>query len=213
MESSNHTQSSAVFITNTSGFSFRYTQTLQTLISDIQGRLGQIIAILRQVNVILLPGGALEHYLPAYSGDLYDLKDAAKQIAVESEIALLGSGTIGNLNARYGKLFDSISLLPAKPPVDTDATLREYLGNYIHELQGLVLSHSTWSAAELNTHFASAASGLGRLFKVTAFNRADGNEFQATISICGPADARLVPISHDTNAGMRKFTLEAEPAA
>jgi len=184
------------------------TVTSETLVSDIQGRLRQIVAALRQVNVILLPGGALEHYLPSYTGDIYDLKDEAKRAAVENEISLLASGAAGNLKTRYRELLDSISLLPAKPPVDTDATLMAYLGDYVHDLQGLVLSHATWSATELNAHFDNASSALGKLFKISAFTRSGDSEFDATISISGP-DSRIVRVSHDTNAGMRKFDLKA----
>ena len=183
--------------------------TSQALVADIQGRLNQIIVALRKVNVILLPGGALEHYLPSYKGPLYGLKEGAKRAAVESEVVLLGSGASTDLKARYGELFDSISLLPATSEVDTDATLKRYLGNYVHELQGLVLDHPSWSANELNAYFANAPSGLGRLFTVSAFNRTGGDKFEATISISGPTSARVVSVSQDTNAGMRNFSFKA----
>ena len=67
--------------------------TSESLVSDIQGRLAQVTLALRQVNVIVLPGGALEHYLPSYTGDFYELTDVAKRAAVERETALLASGT------------------------------------------------------------------------------------------------------------------------
>jgi hypothetical protein len=76
-----------------------------------------------------------------------------------------------------------------------------------------VLSHPTWSSFELNTHFSGSASGLGKLFTISAFNRAGGSEFEATISISDPTNPRVVRVSHDTNAGMRKFILEPAPAA
>lgn len=58
----------------------------QTDIEDIEGRLKQIVAALKQRNVILLPGGTLERYLPKYTGDHYELTDDAKRQAVSAEI-------------------------------------------------------------------------------------------------------------------------------
>jgi predicted ATPase len=181
----------------------------QAAISDIQGRLNRIIEVLRGVNVILLRGGALEHYLPSYCGDPYELKDATKRAAVEMEVALLTSGAVTDLKIQYRGLFDGITQLPAKPPVDTDSVLIKYLSDYVHELQGLVLSQPAWTAVEFNTHFGSVASGLGRLFKVDVFNRTDNSEFTATISISGPTAIRRACVDHNTNAGMRKFAIES----
>ena len=201
----------AILVTMTRSKEDLIAATSKALVTDIQGRLNQIIMALRQVNVILLPGGALEHYLPSYEGPLYGLKEGAKRAAVESEVALLSSGASTDLKARYRELLDSISLLPATPEVDTDATLERYLGNYVHELQGLVLDHPSWSAEELNAYFENAASGLGRLFTVSAFNRIGGDKFEATISVSGPTSARVICVSQDTNAGMRNFSFKAAP--
>ena len=187
--------------------------TSQQLISDIQGRLRRIIEALRRVNVLLLPGGALEHYLPSYNGCPYRLREAAKRTAVESEVNFLASNGGTDLSARYKELFDSICQLPSKPPVDTRATLERYLGDYVHEFQGLVISHPEWLINDFNTHFTRTTSRLGKLFTVTAFNRTGPNEFEASISISGPTGTWTVDVSHDTNAGMRKFSLQPTPAS
>ena len=47
--------------------------TSQQLVEDILGRLAQIASALSGKNIYLLTAGALEHYLPSYSGDPYDL--------------------------------------------------------------------------------------------------------------------------------------------
>ena len=99
----------------------------------------------------------------------------------------------------------------ATPEVDTDATLERYLENYVHELQGLVLDHPSWSADELNAYFANVASGLGQLFTVSALNRTGDDNFEVTISVPGPTSARVICVSQHTNAGMRKFSFEAGP--
>jgi AAA domain, putative AbiEii toxin, Type IV TA system len=184
-------------------------------VSSIEGRLRQIQAALRTKNILLLGGGALEHYLPSYSGDRYALSDGAKKTAVAAEVALLATGAVDNcLEDRYGELFRCIERLPAKPPVDTENVLRGYVSGYIHELQGLVVSKPDWGKDQIIAHFNSSQSGLGKLITLTEFERPKDGEFLAVLKIAGP-QSRLVDVSHETNAGMRRFAFrsEAEPAA
>ena len=181
--------------------------TSENLVLEIKGRLNRIIDILRQVNVILLPGGALEHYLPTYDGCYYRLNDDAKRKAVENEISFLESNMGINLETRYKELFHSICQLPSKPPTDIKTTLKSYLSDYVHKLQKLVISHCEWSSNELNTHFASDSSGLGRLFRVETLNRTAPDKFEAIIHSHGAVGTWMTKISDETNAGMFKFPL------
>lgn len=182
------------------------------LAEDIEGRLNRLIDILQSKNVFVLAGGALEHYLPSYQGHRYSLNEGAKRNAVNAEVTQLASGQFDDdLSERYGALFANISRLPAKPPVDTDAVLSAYLSDYVHQLQGLVLTHPEWLAGQLNAHFGASANGLGKLFEIAEFQRAGRDEFAATIQVRG-VDLRTVRVTHETNAGMRRFVLESAPA-
>ena len=182
----------------------------EALVADIEGRLTRIVETLRTKNVFLLPGGALEHYLPSYAGDRYSLNEAAKRKAVEAEVTKLSEGEFDEVLAqRYGALFENIVRLPAKAPVDTDAVLLGYLGDYVYRLQGLVVGNGDWGLGQLNAHFAASSTGLGKLFEIVQFERRGHNEFLATVRVQG-TDRRIVNVSHDTNAGMRKFELKAE---
>lgn len=178
----------------------------EAMASDIEGRLTQIIEVLRSKNVFLLSGGALEHYLPSYSGHRYSLNDTAKRKAIEDEVIQLAAGSFdGSLLERYRSLFEAILMLPAKHPVDTDAVLMSYLSDYVHQLQGLVMDHPEWKKEQLNAHFAKVPSGLGKLFEVKTFEKQASLEFSATIQVQG-SDQRSVSITHETNAGMRRFS-------
>ena len=180
-----------------------------SLSADIKGRLARVLEILSQKNVFVLPAGALEHYLPEYRGDRYILSEGAKRTAVAAEVSALASGVyLASLHERYGALFENICKLPAKAPVDIDTLMKKYLGDYVHALQGLVLSHMDWTIEQFNSHFSTSASGLGKLFQVTAFERLASAKFNATISISG-STPRFVKVSDQTNAGMRQFTFEA----
>jgi len=180
-------------------------------VRDIKGRLRQIQDALRLKRVILLGGGALEHYLPLYVGDRYALNDGAKKKAVAAEIALLGTGSLDNtLSTRYGELFDCIELLPAKPPVNIESVLRGYVSNYIHELQRLVVTKAEWGEQQIAIHFDSSHTNLAKLIRLIEYEKKSGaNEFRAVLKIVGPK-TRFVDVSHETNAGMQCFTFRYE---
>jgi hypothetical protein len=167
------------------------------LAADIEGRLKQIIELLRTKNVFVLPGHR------------YALEESAKRAAVEAEVLALSQGTHdAELPARYGTLYENIARLPAKPPVDTDTVLLGYLADYIHDVQGRVLANPEWDMDQLNVHFRGVSSGIGKLFEITRFVRHSENQFSATVRAIG-SDGRIAEISHNTNAGMRRFELRA----
>lgn len=96
------------------------TATSQREVEDVEGRLQQICAALRQKNVLLLPGGALERYLPSFAGDYYKITNEAKNSAIEGELQILARGLTQNeMASRYGALFDLVCCLPSKAPAGT----------------------------------------------------------------------------------------------
>jgi predicted ATPase len=183
----------------------------ETLVVSIEGRLTQVKSALESRNIYLLRGGALEHHLPQYQGHRYSLSEASKKKAVYEEIELLASGSYDDsLAERYGELFSIITKFPSKPPVDTDSVLRRYIGDYIHELQGLVVGKPDWDKTQIVAHFAASSAGLNKLITLSEFTRGqkDG-EFNAVLTI-GGVTSRSVVVSHDTNAGMRRFDLRVD---
>jgi hypothetical protein len=182
----------------------------ENLTADIEGRLARICEVLGTKNVFLLPGGALEHYLPSFDGSPYSLDDAAKRSAVEAEVALLSQGRLDSeLPEGYGALFYNIASLPANPPVDTDTVLLRYLGDYVHQFQGLVLTNQDWGLEQLKSQLSVSTAGVGKLFEIEKFERPEVSQFRARIRIREP-NRRFVDISHDTNAGMRRFEFKSD---
>jgi hypothetical protein len=129
---------------------------------------------------------------------------------VEAEVALLSQGGLDSeLATRYGALFDNVASLPAKPPVDTDAVLLRYLGDYVHQFQGLVLINHDWGLEQLKSQLSVTTAGLGKLFEIEKFERPEERQFLARVRIREP-NRRFVDISHDTNAGMRRFEFKTD---
>jgi hypothetical protein len=185
-------------------------------VRDIEGRLTQIVTALRERKVMLLPGGALEHYLPSYEGDLYRLKDDAKRVAVVKEIGVLASGMSDtDLTDRYGEFLSIIKLLPAKQTVETDKTLLDYLSKYIHDLQNAFVKDPEADGARLAAVIELSTPGISHLFTLQTFERTGKKQFSATIRVRGRLGDpdRYVPVTHQTNAGMQDFRIAITPPA
>lgn len=179
-------------------------------VESVEGQLSQICAALQVCNVLLLPRGAIELYMPSYTGDSYKIPPEAKNSALSSEIQVLADGlTCENMQDRYGDLFNLICLLPSKPCVDVEAVLKEYLGNYIHELQGVIVENQSWGIDELRVVMGHRQGAAKKVFSIESFQQSSPNQFTALIKVepmLGHA-ARNVEVNERTNAGMRGFTL------
>jgi hypothetical protein len=180
-------------------------------VEEIEGRLRQIVAALKQRNVILLPGGTLERYLPKYTGDHYELTDEAKRQAVAAEIEEMSKPlAAADLANRYGGLYEAVCALPSKASVDVDKVLRNYLGQYIYDLQTTVVNNPTWQKDQVETHLKIMQQATTPVFSIRELNRGEHKQFSAVIRVTemlGQKE-RFVRVNHQTNPGMGEFKLE-----
>ena len=184
-----------------------------TVISDVEGRLGQIVDLLGKKNIHLLPGGTLERYLPLYEEDHYQLSDTAKQNAVQAETEFLASPhTDEELADRYGDLYSAVCSLPSSPDVDIAPVVRSYLSDYIHNLQKAVVANTGWQHDQIQQHLNTSEPEITSVFSIRNFVRTGGKEFQATVEVSKSLglDKRVVHVDHKTNASMGDFLLESE---
>ena len=182
----------------------------QTLVEDIEGRLEQILNALGEKNMHVLPGGTLERYLPHYEGDDYSLNENTKRKAVDKEIEELANlSTEEDLLNRYKQLYEVVCNLPSKTNVKIEPVLRNYLGNYIHQFQKIVVDNPDWDQNEIQNRLNALQPGLAGVFFIGKLERLAENEFSATIEITemlGQAK-KFTEVSHRTNAGMGSFEI------
>jgi hypothetical protein len=182
----------------------------QPAVTDIEGRLRQICSALKEKNVLLLSGGPLERYLPSYTGNPYCIPDDAKNSSLSAEMIILSKGlTEAELLARYGELLNLIALLPSKTSVDVDHVLREYVSDYIHDLQGAVLSNPHWELTELSAFMEKEQASTRKVIRLATYTREGNGRFEAILLIAPLLGCvqRSVRVTQDTNAGMRKFEI------
>jgi hypothetical protein len=183
----------------------------QTEIEEIEGRLKQIVIALKQINVILLPGGTLERYLPSYAGDHYELTDDGKRKAVAEEIEEMAKAmTATELATRYGELYEAVCALPSKVSVDVERVLRDYLSHYIHDLQAAIVNNPTWQLDQVQSHLNTIQRATIKVFSVQKLNRGPHKEFSVVVAIAEMLGQkqRVVRVNHKTNAGMGDFKIE-----
>jgi hypothetical protein len=183
----------------------------EAVVAEIEGRLGQIVAALKQRNIHLLPGGTLERYLPKYSGDHYELSDEAKQQAVVAEIEEMAKPqTDAGLASRYGALYEAVKDLPSAVSVDIEPVLRHYLGYYIHDLQVAVANNLTWQVSQVQAYLNRVQPSTAKVFTLEQLTRGQHKEFSAIVSVIEMLGVkrRLVRVNHQTNAGMGDFKIE-----
>ena len=181
-------------------------------VRDIEGHRDQIINVLREKNIHVLPGGTLETYLPNYQGDEYKLGDAAKKKAVLAEldeIACLSGDE--DLSSRYGDLYNIVRRLPAKPEVDVETVLRNHLGDYIHELQKVVVKNQNWEKDQIEAQINSSDPSHAAVFSIHEFARGENGRFDATIEITEllGQGKRWTEVDEHTIAGMLGFAIHS----
>jgi hypothetical protein len=181
-----------------------------TSVANIEGRLAQLIQVLRLKQVHLLGGGTLERYLPSYTGNAYVLPDDQKRLAVAAELDYLSAKrTEAELQSRYTDLFAVCSLLPSKVRVDVDTVLKDYLSKFIHELQSSLVANPLWELPQLQIHLANVQKNTSKVLTVASLTRTAPRQFHAQIKIASMlgGQARTVQVTDKTNAGMGEFEL------
>jgi AAA ATPase domain len=174
---------------------------------NIASRLNNICEMLEAQNIILLRDGALENYLPSYSGCRYRIDESSKAQASSEELEFLyGQTTEAELKSRYGRLIDHISKLPFEKQIDIIPYVKKYAARYVYELQQKLVSSSTWNSTDINEHFARHPEKLGKLFNLKSFTRQNDGSFNAEIAVlCG--NPATISINNTTNAGMGGFEI------
>lgn len=177
---------------------------------EIEGKLQNILEALKAQSVFLLKGGALEHYLPSYTGNIYDVNDSVKKQTIEKEIEFLFSSlNIEELENRYGYLFEVIKLLPAEPKVDYLKPIKNHLSSLIYKIQKGVESGLIKSIETIPNYIGNEWSSFSRVLEVTSLNIKSNTKFECQLKILdkwGLGEKNLI-INETTNSGMSQFEL------
>lgn len=179
-------------------------------VTEIEGKLENILRALKAQNVFLLKGGALEHYLPSYTGNLYEINDGIKKQTIEAEIEYIFSSlAVDELDDRYGYLFEIIKLLPAEPKIDYLKPIKNHLSSLIYKIQKGIQSGLIKSQETIPNYIGNEWDSYKRVLEVTSLNLESSAKFECRLKILdkwGFGERNLV-INENTNPGMGQFEL------
>ena len=179
-------------------------------VEDIEGRWQTILTTLAEHNIHVLPGGALERYLPSFSGDLFAPSPEPKGSAVEHELGELqricqteDEDRDAVLAARYGALYGIVRKLPSRAPVDFDRALRVHLSDFVHDLQKVVATNPDWGREEIAKHLEQRPLQKSGVVRLESFRRDAAGGFDATIDVSelGGGGRRCLDVNANTTIG------------
>ena len=190
-------------------------QSSEVEVADLEARLSKILAALEEKNIHVLPGGALERYLPLFQGAEFDPAPDQKRDAVLAELeAISNIAAEEELECRYTDLYKAVRKLPSKESVNLDVVLYRRLATYIYALQQTVVEYPDWDQQKVRERMKSTLPEYEGVFSIQRFKSQPPNGFEATILVAnllnqGPKHAE---ITDQTNAGMSRFQLKpADP--
>jgi len=180
-------------------------------ISTIDGIFNNIVSALKEQNVFLLKGGALEHYLPSYKGNIYSIDDSKKRETIEAELEFLfNSKKESDLSKRYGYLFEIITNLPSNKKVDYLKPLKGHLGKLIFAIQQGYLQGIITNKESIPSYIGREWNSYARVLSIDEFAIKEKNGFDCLITIKNKWDIGELEISIDekTNAGMGEYDMK-----
>ena len=194
----------------------------QDAVEDIEGRWRTILTTLADKNIHVLPGGAMERYLPSFSGDLFDPSPEAKRNAVQAELRVLqrirqtaDADRDAALVVRFEALYEVVRKLPSKAPVDFDNVLRRHLSDYLHELQKVVAGNRDWDRDRIVRHMQQSPLQESGVVWLDSFRRGVDGRFDATIGVSATVGIgrRCLDVNSDTTiSNMDEFRGATEKA-
>jgi hypothetical protein len=111
-----------------------------------------LLTHLASAGIWVLPGGALENYLPSYSGNPYRIAENAKPRATAAELEWIAAKpSTGDVGKRYGSLADIVAALPAKPKVEIVPVLQREIADLLHRLIMSIRSQKVSAPEEIPT--------------------------------------------------------------
>ena len=189
-------------------------------VQTIEGRWQKILELLTAKNIHVLPGGAIERYLPCFSGDLFQPTPGAKRTAVNGELKELrrirdldNANREAKLRERYGDLYEVARKLPSKEEIDYDDILRVHLSDYIHKLQLAGKRSPAWDHERIAKHMSSHGLTKSGVVSLGTFQPDGTGGFHATVDISESLGKKLRVLEFDSDttiANMGEFR-EKEP--
>jgi predicted ATPase len=159
-------------------------QVLGKIADQIGGLLRAVLIHLSNSDIHVLPGGALENYLPSYIGNRFKVPDESKHSVTMAEQAWLAKPrNESDVAERYHDLVAIIRKLPSRPVVDVRPTLRRELAYLLHHLVVCIRTGQIERAEHIPVVLGEDWNRVANFVELAAINIRSRTEFDGTLVI------------------------------
>jgi hypothetical protein len=137
----------------------------------VEGRLGKIIEAFKECNIYILEQGALEHYLPSYTGGPYSISDKVKAEVFETErtFILSNESSHNDMLSQYGSLILLLDEAISSTQINMDEFVNYTIGDWIHKVQAIHLRSKLIDIESLKQSTSVDWASHSRIFDITEF--------------------------------------------
>jgi hypothetical protein len=179
----------------------------KTSITLLAQKLKNISDALKTNRVFLLNNGALENYLPEYTGNKYKVSEELKRKTVESEIEIMQELTETELAKRYTDLYILANEFPAIKQIDYRLQIQSYVSDIVYKVQKGISTKSIISLASIAGYLGNEWNSILKIIEIESLDiKKDGN-YKCNLKVLDKWDIGEIKISFNANTNPTKMNL------
>lgn len=175
-------------------------------ITLLLNQLRNLIKAFKEVNVYILPDGAMENYFPSYMGSKFCIAEDKKREVLEKEIEWIfdGSNTIDDLKNRFGNLFEIIEKLPVREKIDYKKVLESNLKSIIFKIQKGLSEKKIVDTNKLSEYIGKGWDAYKRILEINNLDF-ETETFDITLKNIDDFNGKTIHIAKDKNYANTSF--------
>lgn len=175
-------------------------------ISLLLSQLRNLINAFKEVNVYILPDGAMENYFPNYTGSKFHISEDKKREVLEKEIEWIfeSSNTIDDLKNRFGNLFEIIEKLPIREKIDYKKVLESNLKSIIFKIQKGLSEKKIVDTNKLSEYIGKEWESYKRILDIGNLSF-ETETFDITLKNIDDFNGKIIHITKDKNYANTSF--------
>lgn len=175
-------------------------------ITLLLNQLRNLLEAFKEVNVYILPEGAMENYFPSYMGSKFNIAEDKKREVLEEEIEWIfnSSHTVFDLKNRYGKLFEIIEKLPVREKINYKKVLESNLKSIIFKIQKGLSEKKIVDVNKLSEYIGKEWDAYKRILEINNLSF-ETETFDITLKNIDDFNGKTIHIAKDKNYANTSF--------
>lgn len=169
-------------------------------ITLVTQKLKNITEALKTNNVYLLDDGALENYLPSYTGAKYRISEELKRKTVEAEIEIMQGLSEEDLENRYNKLYKLLLQFPSTQKINYKLQIQSYVSDIIYKIQKGIIIKSILNKESIPAYLGKEWNSVFKIIEIEDL-KFKGENYKCSLKVLDKWDIGelFVKFTQDTN--------------